>query len=53
MDRVNEKMALRELTEQEWNEIEFQRKFGYGEIVVCLEAGQPVRAKEGVKSTKF
>lgn len=53
MDRVNEKMTPKELTEQECNEIEFQRKFGYGEIVVCLEAGNPVRIKEGVKSTKL
>lgn len=41
------------LTEKEHKQIEYQRKFGYGEIVICLEAGQPVRIKEGVKSTKL
>ena len=41
------------LTDKEQGQIEYQRKFGYGEIVICLEAGQPVRIKEGVKSTKL
>jgi len=41
------------LTEKERNLIEFCRQIGYAEIVVCLEQGQPVRIKEGIKSTKL
>lgn len=41
------------LTEKERKLIEFQRKLGYGKIVVHLEAGQPIRIVEAQKNIKL
>jgi len=41
------------LTEKERKQIELQREIGYGKITIHLEAGQPVRYIEALKSGRF
>lgn len=41
------------VTEKERNQILYQRKLGYGKVVVHIEDGQPTRGEEAQKSVKF
>lgn len=48
-----DKMELRAITEQEWQVLQHLRELQYGELLVCVKDGKPIRMEEIRKSIQI
>ena len=48
-----EKLSLREISEQEWQVLQHLRELQYGELLVSVKDGRPIRVEEIRKSIQI
>ena len=47
------KIVSRQITSQEWQVVELIRRLDYGELVIFVKEGKPIRAEEVRKSIQI
>ena len=53
MEKANQKMVHVELSEQELQVVQIMREIEYGELMVSIKGGKPVRVEEVRKSIQI
>ena len=53
MEKEKARTVTVEISEQEWQIIRLMREIEYGELLVMLQAGRPLRVEEIRKSIKI
>jgi len=48
-----EKVISAQISEQEWQIIQLMREIEYGELVISMKGGKPIRAEEVRKSIQI